>query len=62
MISNLKKELKSYYECKLRSMEAEISKDKLENETSINKLIFKAIDEIEISYIEKVKFIQLNKH
>ncbi len=43
-------------------MEADISKDKLENETSINKLIFKAIDEIEIPHIEKVKFIQLSKH
>jgi ATP-dependent Lon protease len=28
----------------------------------LNKLIFKTIDEIEISYVEKLKFLQLNKH
>ena len=43
-LENIKKELKVYYDCKLKNIEADIAKDKLESETSLNKIIFKAID------------------
>jgi hypothetical protein len=57
----LKKELKLYYDCKLKNLEADIAKDKLEAETSINKLIFRAVDDLEISFMEKIKFLQFAK-
>lgn len=43
-LENLKKELKLYYDCKLKNLEAEMAKDRLDSETSINKIIFRAID------------------
>lgn len=43
-LENIKKQLKVYYDCKLKNIEADIAKDKLDNETSLNKIIFKAID------------------
>ncbi len=60
-LQNLKKELKLYYDCKLKNLEADIAKDKLEAETSINKLIFRAVDDLEMSLMEKIKFLQFAK-
>lgn len=45
-LDNIKKELKLYYDCKLKNIEADMAKEKLDSETSINKIIFKAIDEL----------------
>ena len=60
-LQNIKKQLKVYYDCKLKNIEADIAKDKLDNEFSLNKIVFKAIDEIELPYIEKLKFLQYQK-
>ena len=57
----MKKELKLYYDCKLKNLEADLAKDKLESETSINKLIFRAADDLEITFVEKIKFLQFAK-
>lgn len=46
LISNLKKELKVYYECKMRQNEADFYKDKLDGESSVNKILFRAIDNL----------------
>ena len=62
MVQNLKKELRTYYECKLKNFDAEVQKDKLESQVSLNKTIYKAISEIEPPYPEKIKFLQLIKH
>ena len=53
--------MKVYYECKLKHHEAEIKKQLVEQEKSINKLIFKCSDEIDIAYIEKLKLLQMNR-
>lgn len=50
-----------YYDCKLKNIEADIAKDKLESETSLNKIVFKAIDEIDLPYVDKLKFLQFQK-
>jgi ATP-dependent Lon protease len=42
-------------------LEAEVAKDKIETESSLNKIVFRAIDEIEAPYIDKLKFLQLQK-
>lgn len=60
-LENIKKQLKVYYDCKLKNIEADIAKDKLDNENSLSKIIFKAIDEIQLPYIEKLKFLQYQK-
>ena len=42
----MKKELKLYYECKMRNSEAESLKDRLDSEVSLNKVIFRSISEL----------------
>jgi ATP-dependent Lon protease len=61
-VANLKKELKTYYECKLKNFDAEIQKDRLDSETSLNKILYRGIDQIDLPYPDKVKFLQLGKH
>jgi hypothetical protein len=46
----------------MRNAEAEHLKDRLESEASLNKVIFKAISELELPYQEKIKFLQISKH
>lgn len=46
----------------MRNVEAESLKDRLDNESSVNKIIYKAISELDLTYQEKVKFLQLSKH
>ena len=41
MIPNLKKEMKIYYECKLKHHDAEVKKQIVEQEKSVNKIIFR---------------------
>lgn len=53
--------MKIYYECKLKHHEAEVKKAQIEQEKSINKLVFKCSDEIDIPYIEKLKLLQMNR-
>ena len=58
-LDNLKRELKVYYDCKMKNIEADQAKEKLDPETSLNKIVFRGIDEIELPYLEKIKFLQL---
>jgi hypothetical protein len=46
----------------MRNLEAESLKLRLDNEVSLNKIIFKGISELELPYQEKIKFLQLSKH
>ena len=45
----------------MKNLEAEMAKDKLDHQTSINKIVFKAIDEIELTHLQKLKFLQFSK-
>ena len=39
-----------------------MSKDRLDLETSINKIIFKAASQIDIPLVDKLRFLQLHKY
>ena len=53
--------MKVFYECKLKPHESEIKKQLVDNEKSVNKMIYKCIDELEIPLNEKVKFLQISR-
>lgn len=61
MVINLRREMKIYYECKLKHHEAEIKKKILEQEKSINKIIFRCCSELDLSIYEKLKLLQLSR-
>lgn len=54
--------MKVYYEIKMKYNESDIKKQLIDAEKSINKMLYKSIDEIDISAIEKLKFLQLDRH
>lgn len=54
--------MKTFYECKLKFNEAEIKKQLIENEKSINKMIYKCADELDLPVVEKLKLLQMHRH
>jgi ATP-dependent Lon protease len=46
----------------LRNFDADVQKERLDNEASLNKIICRAINDLEMPYPEKIKFLQLPKH
>jgi hypothetical protein len=45
----------------MKNRDTDSSKDRLDGEVSLNKIIYKTISDLEISSIEKVKFLQMNQ-
>lgn len=46
----------------MRQNEADFYKDKLDGESSVNKILFRAIDNLELPYTDKLRFLQLARH
>lgn len=61
MIMNLKKEMKIYYECKLKHNEAEIKKQVVEQEKSVNKIVYRCCSELDLSIFDKLRLLQLSR-
>lgn len=53
--------MKIYYECKLKHHEAEAKKQLVDQEKSINKLIFRCCSELDLGVGEKLKLLQQNR-
>ncbi len=53
--------MKLYYECKLKHHEAEVKKQFIDQQKSVNKLIFRCCSELDISNIEKLKLLQQSR-
>ena len=62
MVSHLKKEMKVFYDCKLKPHESELKKQMIDQEKSLNKLIYKSIDDIDLPVSDKVRFLQIHRH
>ena len=54
--------MKVFYEWKLKINESELKKQFIEGEKSINKLIYKCADELDLPMFEKLKILQMHKH
>ena len=53
--------MKVFYECKLKPHEAELKRQLVDQEKSLNKLIYKCVDELDITLAEKVRFLQISR-
>ena len=56
----MKKELKSYYDCTQQQPEAMVSKQRLDLEKSINKVVFTTISMMDLPAADKLAFLQIN--
>lgn len=54
--------MKVFYECKLKLNEADLKKQMIDTEKSINKIIYKSADEIELPLGDKLSLLQMHKH
>lgn len=46
----------------MRNVEADVYKERLDNEVSLNKIIFKTVSQLELPYQDKIRFLQIGKH
>lgn len=60
LLEKLKTELKTFYECTLKQVDADVKKFKLESETRINKLVFTTIGDLELNIDQALEFLQVN--